>query len=76
MRYLNGVWYARSAALERRPDPDDLRSKRVALTPRGISVIVAIGESVEEVELAWAKQLGPPRFAQLRTLLQELNQPA
>ena len=25
--------------LERRPDPDDLRSKRVALTPRGIAAI-------------------------------------
>src|SRR6266540_3104040 len=38
--------------LERQPDPDDLRSKRVALT-----------------------QLGPKRFAQLRKLLLELNQP-
>jgi DNA-binding MarR family transcriptional regulator len=59
--------------LERRPDPDDLRSKRVALTPRGISAIGVIREAVEEVEATWAQQLGPKRFAQLRNLLQELN---
>jgi DNA-binding MarR family transcriptional regulator len=62
--------------LERRPDPDDLRSKRVALTPRGTSVIRVIREAVEEVETAWAQQLGPKRFAQFRSLLLELNQPA
>jgi DNA-binding MarR family transcriptional regulator len=59
--------------LERRPDPDDLRSKRVALTPRGASAIGVIREAVGEVEAAWARQLGPERFAQLRNLLLELN---
>ncbi len=62
--------------LERRPDPDDLRSKRVALTPRGASAIGVIREAVGEVETAWSQQLGPERFAQLRNLLLELNQPA
>ena len=61
--------------LERRPDPDDLRSKRVALTPRGASAIHVIREAVGEVEAAWAQQLGPKRFAQLRSLLLELNRP-
>src|SRR2546428_4845397 len=61
--------------LERRPDPDDLRSKRVALTPRGTSAIGVIREAVGEVETAWAQQLGPERFAQLRNLLLDLNQP-
>jgi DNA-binding MarR family transcriptional regulator len=60
--------------LERRPDPDDLRSKRVALTPRGTSAIDVIRDAVGEVETAWAQQLGPKRFAQLRSLLLELNQ--
>jgi DNA-binding MarR family transcriptional regulator len=60
--------------LERRPDPDDLRSKRVALTRRGISAVRVIREAVGEVETAWAQQLGPKRFAQLRGLLLELNQ--
>ena len=62
--------------LERRPHPDDLRSKRVALTRRGISAIRVIREAVGEVETAWAQQLGPKRFAQLRGLLLELNQSA
>jgi DNA-binding MarR family transcriptional regulator len=60
--------------LERRPDPDDLRSKRVALTRRGTSAIGVIREAVGEVEAAWAQQLGGKRFAQLRNLLIELNQ--
>jgi hypothetical protein len=33
-----------------------------------------IREAVGDVETAWAKQLGPERFAQLRNLLLELNQ--
>ena len=62
--------------LERRPDPDDLRSKRVVLTRRGKAAIRVIREAVAEVEATWAQQLGPKRFAQLRDLLLELNQPA
>jgi DNA-binding MarR family transcriptional regulator len=60
--------------LERRPDPDDLRSKRVVLTARGAAAIDAIREAVGEVETAWAAQLGPQRFSELRGLLLELNQ--
>jgi DNA-binding MarR family transcriptional regulator len=62
--------------LERRPDPDDLRSKRIALTPRGISMGVAMREAVGEMEAAWARQLGSKRFAQLRDLLLDLNRPS
>ncbi len=61
--------------LERRPDPDDLRSKRVVLTPRGTSAIGVIRDAVADVETAWAQQLGPERFSELRNLLLELNQP-
>ena len=60
--------------LERQPDPDDLRSKRVALTPRGAAAIGVIRDAVGEVEAVWARQLGPERFAQLRNLLLELSQ--
>ena len=62
--------------IERQPDPDDLRSKRVALTPRGVAAIQVIRDSVAEQEAIWAKQLGPKAFAQLRALLAELNQVA
>ena len=60
--------------LERRPDPDDQRSKRVALTRRGTSAIGVIRQAVGEVETAWVQQLGPKRFAHLRSLLLDLNQ--
>ncbi len=62
--------------LERRPDPDDLRSKRVALTPRGTAAIGVIRDAVGEIETTWEQQLSPERFAQLRNLLLDLNQPA
>jgi len=60
--------------LERRPDPDDLRAKRVALTRRGTSAIDVVRDAVAELETEWEQQLGRQRFAQLRALLQELNQ--
>src|SRR5881409_3540253 len=61
--------------IERRPDPDDLRSKRVALTRRGTSAIRVIRQAVGEIETTWAQQLGPKRFAQLRDLLLDINRP-
>jgi DNA-binding MarR family transcriptional regulator len=73
LNYLLGE-LERLGYLERRPDPDDLRSKRVALTRRGTSAIRVIREAVAEVEAAWEQQLGPKRFSQLRGLLAELGQ--
>jgi DNA-binding MarR family transcriptional regulator len=75
LNYLLGE-LERLGYLERRPDPDDLRSKRIALTARGIAAIGAIREAVAEVETAWAQQLGAERFAALRDLLLELNRVA
>jgi DNA-binding MarR family transcriptional regulator len=62
--------------LERGPDPDDRRSKRIALTPRGVAAIGVIRRAVEEIEADWARRLGSRRFAQLRALLLDLNHPA
>lgn len=64
--------------LTRRPDPDDKRAKRIALTPRGTKAALTIREAVAEMEDTWTRQLGPDRIDQLRTLLRdlaELNQP-
>ncbi len=61
--------------LEREPDPEDGRSKRISLTPRGAKAVVIIRQAVTEMENRWATQLGPERFDQLRALLQELNEP-
>jgi DNA-binding MarR family transcriptional regulator len=72
LNYLLGE-LERLGYLERRPDPDDLRSKRVALMPRAVSAIGVIRESVEELEEIWAQQLGEKRFAELRSLLLDLN---
>jgi DNA-binding MarR family transcriptional regulator len=60
--------------LERQPDPDDMRSKRIVLTRRAESAVPVLREAVAEIETDWAQQLGPERFTQLRDLLVELNQ--
>ncbi len=59
--------------LERRPDPADLRAKRVVVTRRGKAAIAVIRSAVAELEQEWAEQLGARRYAQLRSLLVELN---
>jgi DNA-binding MarR family transcriptional regulator len=58
--------------LERRADPDDLRSKRIHVTARGDAAIEVIRSAVREVEREWERALGARRFAQLRGLLVEL----
>lgn len=73
LHYLLGE-LERRGYLERRPDPDDLRGKRIALTPRGESVVRVIRDAVGEVERDWADKLGEERFAQLRALLLELDE--
>ena len=72
LNYLLGE-LERLGYLERQPDPDDRRSKRIALTPRCVSAIPVIRDAVREVEVAWAQQLGEKRFDQLRELLIDLN---
>ena len=72
LNYLLGQ-LERLGYLERRPDPDDMRSKRIVLTARAESAIPVIRGAVAEVETAWGHLLGPERFAQLRELLAELN---
>lgn len=74
LNYLLGE-LERLGYLERRADPEDLRSKRIALTPRGISMGIAMRQAVGEMEAAWAQRLGAKRFSQLRGLLLELHQP-
>jgi DNA-binding MarR family transcriptional regulator len=75
LNYLLGQ-LERLGYLERRPDPDDQRSKRIALTARGTAAGHAIREAVAGVEADWTRRLGPKRFAQLRAILLDLNQSA
>jgi len=71
VNYLLGE-LERRGYLERRPDPDDLRSRRIALTERGEAVGLVMREAVAEVEREWEAKLGRKQFAQLRGLLGEL----
>jgi DNA-binding MarR family transcriptional regulator len=75
LNYLLGQ-LERHGYLWRRADPEDLRSKRIELTVRGESVVRVIRDAVTELEAEWAARLGERRFAQLRTLLIELNREA
>lgn len=73
LNYLLGE-LERLGYLTRRPDPDDQRSKRVALTPRGVEAVGVIREAVGEIEATWAAQIGTKRFEDLRGLLVEISQ--
>ena len=73
LNYLLGE-LERLGYLERQPDPEDLRSKRITLTPRGTSAILVIREAVAQTEAGWAARLGEERFGQLRELLVELDE--
>ena len=72
LNYLLGQLEARGY-LGRRPDPDDQRSKRIVLEQRGVDAIAVIRDAVEEMERAWAKELGKRRFDELKRLLAELD---
>ena len=74
LNYLLGQLETRGY-VTRTSDPQDMRSKRIALTARGTSAIRVIREAVGEMEASWAQQLGPKRFAQLQNLLLDLNRP-
>ena len=75
LNYLLGE-LERLGYLERRADPHDQRSRRIALTPRGERAGWVMREAVTEIERDWEAQLGPERFGQLRELLGELAERA
>ena len=74
LNYLLGE-LERLGYIERRPDPRDLRSRRIALTRRGEQTIPVIRDAVAEIERDWEARLGPERFAELNGLLRELAEP-
>jgi DNA-binding MarR family transcriptional regulator len=59
--------------LTRGDDPDDQRSKRIRLTPRGYAATQTIRQTVAGIESELAEELGGEPFAQLRELLVRLN---
>ena len=73
LNYLLGE-LERLGYLHRRPDPEDMRSRRIVLTPRSEAAALVIRQAVSEMEDEWAEKIGPEKFAELRALLVELNQ--
>jgi DNA-binding MarR family transcriptional regulator len=73
LNYLLGE-LERFGYLERRPDGEDLRAKRIVLTRRGHAAMKVIRETVHDTERDWANRMGTERFAELRALLVELNE--
>ena len=65
--------HERLGYLERLPDPEDTRSKRIALTARGSAAVKTMLDAVRAVERDWRRELGAKEFEQLRTLLLDLN---
>jgi DNA-binding MarR family transcriptional regulator len=63
----------RRGYLERRPDADDGRSRRIGLTPRGTRAVAVIRAAVAEMEDDWKERLGARRFEQLRRSLLDLD---
>lgn len=72
MNYLLGQ-LEQLGYLDRRDDPDDLRSKRVHLTSRGEALRRAIRRTVTQIEAELEAELGEASYAQLRMLLVRLN---
>lgn len=58
--------------LERVPDPDDQRSKRVRLTKRGRGAIQTMRTTVAAVEREWEQALGADDVEHLRAILSRL----
>jgi DNA-binding MarR family transcriptional regulator len=65
--YLEAQGYVR-----RVPDPADGRAKLVQMTERGWQVMDAAFAIVDELETAWAAELGQERFEELRETLNAL----
>lgn len=62
----------RQGYVERRPDPDDGRAKRVHLTTTGEKVTEAARAAYRSTVRDWREALGADRFARLQRLLVDL----
>lgn len=62
----------RDGYIERRPDPDDGRAKRIALTDRGLRNIDEGKRVIRQLEARYDAVLGTEGLARLRDLLQQI----
>jgi DNA-binding MarR family transcriptional regulator len=73
MNYLLGQLEA-LGYVERRVDPEDVRSRCVYVTERGRSLVTVIRNAVIEVEREWETKLGSTNWHELKRLLVHLNE--
>lgn len=59
--------------LERRSDPEDQRSRRIALTLRGRRAGAVMRQTIVDLEREWSEELGAERLAELKVLLADLG---
>jgi DNA-binding MarR family transcriptional regulator len=60
--------------LAARPDPHDGRARVVVRTALGDQAVRAFDARILRLERAWAKVVGPARYADFRRVLQELGE--
>ncbi len=58
--------------ITREPDPDDGRARVVRLTAKGQRLQATVSDAARRAEESIAQMLGPKRFEQLRSTLEEL----
>jgi len=56
-----------------RDDPTDRRVRRVVRTPVGDRALKAANARIRRIERAWARRVGPDRYATFREVLEELS---
>ena len=73
MNYLLGQ-LEQLGYVTRAVDPDDVRSRRVYATERGMSTVTTIRAAVTEVERDWEARLGSEDWHELKRILTRLNE--
>ncbi len=73
MNYLLGQLEA-LGYIERVVDPEDVRSRRVYATERGMSTVRTIRGAVTELERDWESRLGEDDWRELKRILRRLNE--
>jgi DNA-binding MarR family transcriptional regulator len=64
----------RSGYVERVPDPEDGRARRVRIAERGARSVTASRAIVAQVEAEWTEHLGEHRMVELREILTDLRE--
>lgn len=54
-------------------NPDDRRARVVERTAMGDETVRAVNERIYRIELEWAAEVGPRRYATFRRVLEELS---